>query len=197
MLRKLVSNAVAVCVIFAFCGLTNINAGNDLTHEVSIMIGQKSLDGDDWGTLDSQLEFGAEYDFTKEVWPVSGVFGVLFSNDDGTENGFSVDGSTREIYAGVKKYFDVDENGKILPYISGGLASIYGEIDATINNRTIKYSDSAIGLWLSGGLNVMINEDIFIGGLLRYSMANLDFAPEVEVEGGGIHFGLTGGIKFN
>ena len=56
---------------------------NDWTGNVSVYLGHKSVDDDDWPNLDSQRSAGVISYFRKESWPVSirnsGRFGRLAS----------------------------------------------------------------------------------------------------------------------
>jgi len=179
--------AVALMLLFA-----SANA-NAWTGNVNAFLGQKTLDEDDWGTLDKQPEFGVLVDFKQPDWPVSIAIDFLVSADDTTESGILIEGMTSEFDIGVRKIWEVS-GSPIRPYIGGGLAFVGAELKAT-SFGTITEDDNGTGIWLNGGVYWTLGQSFNLGLDLRYSQADVTLFG-VEGEAGGTHVGVILGYHW-
>jgi hypothetical protein len=182
-------NILAIAVMLFFVS-ANANAW---TGNVNFFLGQKSLDEDDWGALDTQPEFGVLVDFKQQDWPISIALDFLVSADDATEAGVNVEGMTTEFDVGIRKIWGT-EGSTIRPYIGGGLAFVNAEIKATYF-YTITEEDRGTGIWLNGGVYWTLNQSFNLGLDLRYSQAEVTLYG-VEGEAGGTHAGIILGYHW-
>ncbi|MEJ2154082.1 MAG: outer membrane beta-barrel protein [Desulfobacteraceae bacterium] len=160
---------------------------------VNFMYGQKELDSDNWEPVESQREYGLMLDFKAQNWPISIAADLLFSEDDDYIGSIKVEGETREINLGVRKYFSVTDQFK--PYIGGGIAWIKGEVSASLFGQSASEDDSNIGFWISGGAVYTVAQHFNIGLDLRYSDAEITIAG-IDGEAGGTHVLAFAGFHF-
>jgi opacity protein-like surface antigen len=158
-----------------------------VTGNVNLLIGQKTLDKDDWEPLDKQAEIGVMFDIGGKDWPVNFALDMLVSADEETISGVDVDASTAELDIGIRKSF---LEGNLHPYAGGGLAVIQSRIDG-IDEDT----DTGLGFWVSGGLYYSIIEHINVGFDLRYSYAKTTLFG-IEGQAGGTHVALFAGYHW-
>lgn len=163
------------------------------TGNVNFFLGQKSLDSDDWGTLDEQGAFGVLVDFRQENWPVSIALDFLGSADDTTRLGNTIDGMTTEFNAGIRKIWEIS-GSSVRPYLGGGIAFINAELERT-NVFVVKDDDSGTGLWLNGGIYWTLGQHFNLGLDLRYSEADVTLFG-VNGEAGGGFAGLLLGYHW-
>ena len=163
------------------------------TGNLNFVLGQKTLEEEDWAPLDKQTEFGVLIDFKQTSWPVSIAVDILASVDTTTDLGIEVEGNTSEFDIGVRKIWDMP-GSQIKPYIGGGLAFINAEIKAT-DVVTVSIDDSGTGYWLNGGIYWALTENFNLGIDLRYSQADVTFFG-IEGDAGGTHVGVLAGYHW-
>lgn len=179
---------------------TGLLQAADWTGNVSLALGNKQLDNDDWGDDgDSHFLAGVALDFAPERWPVNVVIDFYRSSTDDEDEFSSVEVGTNEIAIGVRKYFSSDV---VQPHIGGGLSFLTAdwEVQTSIFGGTTTFDDTsetAVGFWLGGGVNFIIAEHFLLGAQLRYGMADVEFDEEEfdEVDAGGLSF--MGNIGFH
>jgi opacity protein-like surface antigen len=163
------------------------------TGNVNFLLGQKSLESDDWSPLEDQFAFAVLVDFKQAHWPVSIALDFLGSYDEQTQLGIKLEGTTSEFDAGVRKIWQVS-GGSIKPYIGGGIAFINAEIKA-IDFVTVSDDDNSVGYWLNGGIYWTLGLHFNLGVDLRYSDADVTIAG-VDGEAGGSTAGLLLGYHW-
>lgn len=162
------------------------------SYSVSALYGKKYLN--DWEPLDSQSEFGLGVTFQPPTWPFIGVVNYLRSKDSGTDTIESLplkySGQTAELNFGVRKNL-TDEAIKV--FAEGGLAYLSAKfkIVETVTGESERDSGSSLGLWLGAGVDVMVNNSISVGGLIRLSKGRY-----MEPSIGGTHFNLYATYHF-
>lgn len=145
-------------------------------NRVSIYLGQRNLDEDDWEPVDEQATLGFEYAYEPYGSTVGFEVGIMGSSDDDEIGATDVEGRTGEIYAGVKKTFGEDV---VRPYVGGGLAfmSAEGEIGPLDDD------DSSAAFYFHLGLAFAISESFFLGLDVR-GLAGSDLElGGIDVEG--------------
>jgi opacity protein-like surface antigen len=139
---------------------------------VSIYLGQRSLDEDDWEPIDEQGVFGVEYSRETEGSAVGFEVGLMGSGDEDDLGGADIEGSIGELYGGVRKTF---LDGVVRPYVGGGLSILTAEVDI---DGVGDDDDTSPALYLHGGVDFDITESFFLGLDLRFL-----FASDIELHG--------------
>lgn len=187
-------NYHAVVIIISLCALLVVPfravgaEGNEWTGNVNAFLGGKSLDENDWGAVNGQVEIGTTLDFRKAAWPVNAAIDFLYSKGDGIF--ISSEGSTWELDPGIRKIFD--NLGYVKPFVGGGPAIIHGEYT---NGVSLGGNDTGLGFWIDGGLYFTLGRNFNIGGEIRYSKANVTISGD-DKDAGGIHYGLILGYHW-
>ena len=182
-------------VVMIFIALYNGAQAADEAYSVSVLYSQKYLDQGDWGATDSQKEFGVGVTFQQPEVPVLWVGNLSHSRDAGTDStNFDVplrlSGKTTELSGGARKNLT---EGASKIFVEGGLLYISATLKGTnlVTGESARGSDTALGLWLGGGLDFMINPVLSAGGLIRMSLAKAGSDAL-----GGTHFGLYAAYHF-
>lgn len=162
----------------------------DLSASASLVYGHKYLDQGDWGSADSQSEFGLDMTYQIPEWPVPVVGYLLNSSGSGTDSPVKVSGKTTELGGGARKNLT---EGSTKVFVEGGLVYIWASIKATnlVTEKSERGTNSALGLWLGGGLDAMLTPTVSVGALIRMSKAD---AKSDSL--GGTHFGLYAAYHF-
>jgi len=181
MVRRLLPRIIAALVLLL---PTSALAGG----EINLFYGQKSLDEDDWGPMDTHQAIGLELTFGHE-WPVAVAIDFFKTEDDTTFEGLKITGETQEIDGGVRYLFRKQK--KVQPYLGGGLAFI----DAEFSSMGVGISDSAVGLWIAGGVNFRIGKYFNLGLDLRSSSAEVEMVG-IKGEAGGVYAGVLVGFRW-
>ena len=175
---------------------------SEWTGNINFFIGLKSLNEDDWAPTENQLAFGAKSDFRPRGWPINLAFDVIHSRADETmvmfdplfgNVPFRMEANTTEFNLGVRKYW---ENYEMMrPFVGGGLSILNAEITGSAFGISISEDDSAIGIWLGGGLLWVVEEHINIGVEAGYTKAEVTILG-IDAEGGGFRVGGLVGYHF-
>ena len=91
---------------------------------ISIYLGQRNLDEDEWSPVDNQGMLGFEYVHEKMDSTVGIEVGLMGSSDDSTIAGQDVTVSTGELYVGFHKSWGEDV---VRPFLGGGVSLIHLE----------------------------------------------------------------------
>lgn len=155
--------------------------------DASMFLGSKTLDNDDWGVLDSQLEGGALVTIGHRLWPIYGAIDVLSSS--GSER--SLEGSTREIAFGLRRTY---RHGWRIPQFGGGLSLVSARWEQESRDGTRRSgSGSSIGVWAGGSALLRLGKYGNLGVHFRWSGASVHVGDR-NVGAGGIHLGVTAGF---
>ena len=164
----------------------------DVTGNVNLFVGQKTLEKDDWKPLEKQTEVGIMFDIGGKDWPVNIALDILVSTDEDTISGVNIEATMTEFDIGIRKSF---LDGNFHPQIGGGLAFINAELKGTYLGPTVSDDDTGVGFWASGGLYYSIIQHINVGLDLRYSYAKGTLF-DVEGDSGGTHIGVFAGYHW-
>ncbi|MEZ6014871.1 MAG: outer membrane beta-barrel protein [Planctomycetota bacterium] len=140
--------------LFSACAATSFAPPQDYDPEsnrrFSVLLGQRSLDEDDYAPLEDQALLGLE--FSDGGTPDSIGFEVGFAGSSSSEDVFipgfgTTDSQTTvgEIYAGVRKEFP---GSGVRPFVGAGASMSTAELE--VGNNTV--DDTVIGLYVHGGL---------------------------------------------
>jgi hypothetical protein len=190
-MKKLFFLLVACLII----SIPDLGACQPWTYNLNARFGIKELDKSDWEPVDSQIEYGILLDFRQKTWPVNIAVDILHSTDDGIyDTNINVEGKTLEMDLGIRKIWGLKP---FKPFIGGGLAFIAAKYEACDKSGIpIDDDDTAIGIWINGGLYWTIKR-FNIGIDLRWSRADVTFSEfNVKADAGGIHYGLITGIHW-
>ncbi|MDP2359988.1 MAG: outer membrane beta-barrel protein [bacterium] len=173
---------IALSVLCLTAGLAKAAGMN-----YAFQIGQKGLDSDDWGDIDSQLAVGLHFDMGLGTLPFNLAADVIATNgSDG-----DLEGGTMEIGLGLRKYFPMGE--KIQLYAQGGLAFISATSKYDGPGGDWDETESGIGFALNGGAMYPLGEMFKVGLDLRFSSATADFGG-TDVATGGFTYSLVLGM---
>ncbi len=140
------------------------------SSHLSLLLGERWLDHDDWGPVDDQFVLGVGFDMPLTAIPAQFEANVFRSKDESGD----VDGITRELSAGLRKTFDVAEQPKLHPYVGGGLSLIRGEVETPGPDD----HDTSLGLYVHGGAGWDVSPEWQVGLDLRFL-----FASSIELNG--------------
>src|SRR5262245_27319290 len=118
-------------------------------NRISLYLGQRNLDEDDWSPVDEQATIGIEYSRETAGSPIGFEVGFMASGDDDEEAGHDFEGATAELYGGVRKTFGQDV---VRPYIGGGLSFITAAADIEGPIIDDDDDDSSIAAYVHGGI---------------------------------------------
>jgi len=184
--------AGAIAAMPALMMAADATSQGGVTGNINFLIGQKTLDKNDWEPLEKQIEAGLMFDIGGADWPVNIALDILGSVDEETISGVDVTGSTSEFDIGIRKSF---LDGNFHPYLGGGLAVIQTEIEGSYGGITVSDDDTGTGFWISGGIYYSIIGHINLGLDLRYSNAKTTMF-DIEGEAGGTHFAFFAGYHW-
>ncbi len=169
-------------------------AANGITGNVNLLMGQKFLSKGDWAPFDKQTEYGIDVDFGGTSWPVYIDAAYLSSSKNKGMSGYDTDlgdisadskGSTTELRLGAR-YYVFGQTGNPNPYIGVGIASVKGKMEVSAYGMSETADDSAIGLYLKGGIFWTIAEHFNVGVEASYSSARIDI-EDYGIQAGGLH----------
>jgi opacity protein-like surface antigen len=144
----------------------------DRSSKLSLSLGVRSLDQDDWSPVDDQGVIGLEFvheDPGSAVGFEVGLFGSGKTKENVPVGGggtIDVRGRTREISAGVHKTFSAPGE-TIHPYVGAGLAAIRAELRGNGASSSAEDDDRSGGLYVHGGVDFDIGQNLFLGVDLR------------------------------
>lgn len=174
-------------------GSQNQSDGGQWTGNVNLTLGGKYLDSNDWDPVENQTELGISFDFRERGWPVNLLVQYLGSYAEDTVHGVDVEGQTSEFRLGVRKIFEPD--AVVRPFISAGVASVWAKSTGEAGGFSVSDDDSALGVFLDGGIYFTLSRSFNLGVEVGYSTAQVDFMGE-ESEAGGTHAGLLAGYHW-
>ncbi len=156
---------------------------------VNFLLGSKVLEEADWAPADNQPALGMEASWGGPNWPVMIATDLLGSRKSKSQGGSDYKSSTGEMGLGVRKVWNSGTQGRVHPYIGGGLAFASGTAEVTTAGVTTKNDDSGVGAWIGGGIFWRLGSRFNLGMSLRGTSAKVSIAG-VDANAGGGTFGL-------
>lgn len=183
-------HAFSFLVLLSFATVANAAT----TGRGGFFFGEKTLDKNDWGELDSQSAWGINLDVKDTAWPIWMTTGYISSRDEKTIitslSPFAteeLEGKTTEIHVGIKKDFSPIPIMRLS--VGGGPAYMRASLDSSVAPFTSD-SDSAAGIW-AGADVVFFLRYIALGAGYQYSHANVDlFGRSVDAGGTNLSFSI-------
>jgi hypothetical protein len=179
-----------LCLMLLSCLASAAHAGD---YHVNLFLGQKMLDEEDWMPIDEQPQLGVTTTFGGEKWPFAIAIDLLRSQDDATDMGDKVEGTTTELDLGLRKVWGREEHywqkKRVRPFVGGGIALIRGEAETSSGGFKVEDDDKAFGLWANGGVFWRLGRNFNVGVEVRFSRAEAGLF-DVDVGSGGEHIGL-------
>jgi len=178
------------------------------TGHINLFGGMKSLDEDVWTPVDSQQELGLETSFGGSAWPVLIAVDYFHATDQADEGDLQLTGTTQEFAVGVRKVW---ARKRASPYLGGGANWIDAEVKTDAppppppppgasffpvpdpEGGTTSESDSAVGLWMGGGVFWRLGPYVNLGLSARLSGAKVNIRNE-DLQTGGLHAGVVLGF---
>jgi opacity protein-like surface antigen len=167
---------------------------DDLSGHISGFIGGKKMMSSDWPDLDMHFSMGVFFDIKKDSWPISIVLDLTDTGGKNKHDGLEDLGHTTEYHLGIRKIF-VNRDSDIQPYFGGGVSFIYAEQELETITTTTTQDDRGVGSWVGAGMYYEINPRFVLGFDVRYSHGEVTLFDK-ELNGGGIHAGMTVGYQF-
>jgi opacity protein-like surface antigen len=141
-------------------------------NRIALYLGQRSFDEDDYAPVEDQFTFGLEFAQEYRDSPVGWEIGLMGSADESSVGGFDVEGSTGEIYGGVRKSFGSE---RIRPYVGAGVSFINSDFEVVGVGSD---DDSSVGAYAHGGVAFEITPSFLLGLDLRGL-----FGTDIEIAG--------------
>lgn len=180
----LLSTFLLECAPVAAAGTTGAS--------LELIWAKKSLDSY-WEPTDSQSGWGSVF----SIYPTESRFGLemgfLVATSDEVNFDASLSGMTEtsEMYFGVKKVFDANDQLKL--FIHGGLAMVSMEVTLSTRFDRVRFDASGSGYYWGTGGYYMVSKNVGLGLAARVTSADVDFGGG-ELAAGGTHLGATIGF---
>ena len=126
-------------------------------NRITLYLGQRNLDEDDYMPVDEQGVFGVEYVRESPGSIIGWEIGLMGSYDEDRIGGFDVEGSTGELYTGVHKTF---LTGVVRPYVGAGISFINSEVEVV---GLGKDDDDSVAGYAHLGVMFHVTELFFLG----------------------------------
>jgi len=131
-------------------------------RHVTVLLGQRMLDQDDWDPVEDQLAGGLEVDGSNPRTGHGYEVGLTYSQDDDSEGPVDFDGNTFDVYGGYRYTFHPEESS-IHPYLSGGLAVIRAEAEVDTPGGNSSDDDYTPGVYVRAGIGFDLSEKTRLG----------------------------------
>lgn len=138
----------------------NLNTASK-ENRVNVYFGGRALDEGDYDPVDRQGVLGIEFSREAHDAGIGWEVGVAASAKEDDVSGVDVEGSTREIYAGLRKTFG---DQIVRPFVGVGAAVINSKIDGNGQDD----DDSSLAAYAHVGLGADVTPDVTLGLDLRY-----------------------------
>lgn len=184
--------SIAIAVTLSTAVLTLAEA-NDSMVNIKAYFGGKTIDDSAWSAQDGHGSIGILTDFKTGFQGVRVALDLFGSgSEDNTTS--QVKGTyMAEAHLGLRKYFELQSQFK--PYIGGGVNFAYGTQTNNDGSGKTEEEDMDTGLWLNGGVDYLITEQITAGVDLRYATSSVElYGESVELDAAAI--GVTLGYRW-
>lgn len=184
--------SIAIAVTLSTAVLTLAEADDSMVN-IKAYFGGKTIDDSAWSAQDGHGSIGILTDFKTGFQGVRVALDLFGSgSEDNTTS--QVKGTyMAEAHLGLRKYFELQSQFK--PYIGGGVNFAYGTQTNNDGSGKTEEEDMDTGLWLNGGVDYLITEQITAGVDLRYATSSVElYGESVELDAAAI--GVTLGYRW-
>jgi opacity protein-like surface antigen len=157
----------------------------------TVLVGQRSLDKDDWEPVEDQMVVGVEVDTYDRDDSFGWELGIQYSNDDGSVLGTDVSGDTTEFYFGIRSTFA--KSGRLHPYIGLGIASLHAESNISGGSED---KDDAVGGYAHAGVYWNVGQNLNLGVDVRTLQLTDISLNGVDADSNYVQGALTFGLAF-
>ena len=162
---------------------------------MTMLVGQRFLDEDDWEPLEEPVAVSVEFDRYGRFDPAGFEIGFSYAEDSGELGGIDLDSQFWELYGGVRKTFSLAED-RLHPYLSVGMSWVNAELDASAGGLSTNIDDDALGFYLRGGVYYTLGGGLNLGIDYR-KLLGADFDAEgASADGDYDQFSLSLGYSF-
>jgi len=131
-------------------------------QKLSVLIGQRSLDEHDWEPLEDQPCLGVEFSSESSGAWVGWEIGFAASTDDDNVLGIDFEGTTTELFGGVKKTFG-ESTAAVRPYVGAGVAVINADLEGEFMGLSASDDDTGVGGYAHGGFFWVVTGTFSVG----------------------------------
>ncbi|MDZ4774882.1 MAG: outer membrane beta-barrel protein [Planctomycetota bacterium] len=124
-------------------------------NRATFYLGARKFDEDDWSPVEEQGVFGAE--FSHRVGVIGWEVGFLAAANEEREGGVKTEGSSSELYGGLRLEFGDDV---IRPYIGAGVTAIATKLDVEGLDDD---DDGTLAVYVHVGFTVDVTERVYLG----------------------------------
>lgn len=142
------------------------------SNQLSIYLGQRALDEDDYEPVEDQAMFALEFAHEPEGSTLGWELGLAGSADESEILGTDVEGATGELYGGVRKTFG---SGAIRPVLGGGLSFIRSAVEVSGVGDD---DDASLAGYVHGGVQFQLSTTFSLG-----LDARVLFGSDLEIAG--------------
>lgn len=164
----------------------------------NLLLGSKALESSDWAPVEDQGLLGLHFDGTPAGWPVAFSVDLIGTGKEGYvyygSGRAKLTGTTSEYDLGVRRY--VGDVNNLSAFFGGGVGLIGAKAevkDPFLGNQSEE--DSALGLWLNGGVMARVLGNVNVGAELRWSRAEVTLF-DTTTDAGGVAFAFFVGYGF-
>jgi hypothetical protein len=190
----LLGSSLAACAAVPSSGIPDQQGSaaeaNPRSNRVSIYLGQRSLDEDDYQPVEDQGTIGVEFSQELPDSVIGWEVGLTGSGDGDEILGIDIAAATAELYGGVRKSFGSDS---VRPYIGAGLSVISVAVDTDVSAEE---DDGSLGLYAHGGVNFQISPLFSLGVDLRGLFGSDIHLSGVDTDADYVQFALVAGFAF-
>ena len=138
---------------------------------LTLMVGERSLDEDDWGSFDSPTIYGVELDETSSRSGNGIEAGVFYTNEERDDVIAGIAGdvevTTYEFYGGVRHTFRPGQGG-LHPFVSAGLVAEHGRFKLDAPGVSEADGELMVGAYARAGLLWDLTDRVRLGVDYRY-----------------------------
>jgi hypothetical protein len=173
--------------------------GEVTSADLNVFVAEKFLGATAWGPTNRQGEIGLLTNWQWDKWPVLFAADLLAASRTApvaTASYTEEDAHSFELDLGARKIWKPTSSWR--PYIGGGLALAYADIDYTGSSGpqpSITSGGYGVGAWVDGGVFWAITDVLRLGVDARFSSEDTRIFGSVK-NAGGLHFGLLAGYHF-
>lgn len=179
-MKQLLKLSIAIAINLSSAVLTLAQA-DDSSVNIKAYFGGKTIDDSAWSSQDGHGSIGILTDVKtgfQDIHVALDLFGS--GSEDSTTS--QVKGTyMAEAHLGLRKYFDLQSQFRL--YIGGGFNFAYATQTNNDGSGKTEEEDMDTGLWLNGGIDYLMTEQITAGVDLRYATSNVELYDEsVELD---------------